>query len=56
MIKKIDKYHYYITIIIADKRDYTICVIGADENWAEYMVFAIINKYNNVVCGKDIMS
>lgn len=54
--KKIDKYHNYLTIIIADKRDYTICIIGADECWEEYMVIVIINKYNNLVCGEDVTS
>lgn len=35
------------------ERGFTVAVIGADDGWQEYMVLAVINKYDNVFCGND---
>ncbi|VVC39350.1 Calycin [Cinara cedri] len=35
------------------ERQYTVAVIGGDDDWSEYLVFAVVNKYNNIFSGPD---
>ncbi|KAL4131810.1 hypothetical protein QTP88_009065 [Uroleucon formosanum] len=50
----IDKnlYRHKIVKDVCD-REYTVAVIGADDCWAEYMVLAVINQYENTFSGNE---
>lgn len=37
---------------VSDEREYVLAVIGCDNNWQDYVVMVVVNKYGNIYCGK----
>lgn len=36
-----------------DEREYTIACIGGDSVWNDYLVFVVVNKYDNLYNGEN---
>lgn len=57
-ILKTNNYRTYLIFCIctnnyvSDEREYVLTVIGCDDNWQEYVVMVVVNKYGNIYCGK----